>query len=133
MTTPTILLLDADDDTRLMYGDYLRLRGFICVACDSPSAAWTLSTMADILVTEIAVETRVDGLALVRKVRDRHSTHALPTIVLTASASARDRQRATEAGCDVFLAKPCYPEVLVDEIVRLLQRSARHDEHADAS
>ena len=48
-------------------------------------------------------------------------TKAIPVIVLTACGWRSERDRARAAGCDVFLAKPCLPDLLVREIRRLLR------------
>ncbi len=46
----------------------------------------------------------MDGLQASRLIKEKHPN--LPIIALTANAFDNDRQRALEAGCDEFLAKP---------------------------
>jgi CheY-like chemotaxis protein len=43
-------------------------------------------------------------------------------IALTGHALAGHSQGALEAGCDLFLTKPCLPERLLEEILALLDR-----------
>ena len=51
-------------------------------------------------------------------------TKRIPVIVLTARAWEGDRERALGCGCDLFLAKPCLPQVLTQAIRRLLTHGA---------
>jgi len=43
-------------------------------------------------------------------------------VALTAHDGAGELQRATNAGCDWFVPKPCPPDALVTEIRRVLRR-----------
>lgn len=61
----------------------------------------------------------MDGVELVTRLKGDDGTKSIPVIVLTACAWQSDRDRAA-AGCEVFLTKPCLPDVLVREIRRVL-------------
>jgi len=43
-------------------------------------------------------------------------------VASTAHEESGERQRATNAGCGWFVPKPCPPDALVDEILRVLAR-----------
>lgn len=58
----------------------------------------------------------MSGLDTLRALRDIAETNDIPIIDLSAAASERDRQRATDAGFHRYLTKP----VKVDEIVSAL-------------
>jgi two-component system, cell cycle response regulator DivK len=47
-----------------------------------------------------------DGLDLTRSLRAQRRWMQIPIVALTAYATLEDRNRALEAGCDDFLAKP---------------------------
>jgi two-component system, cell cycle response regulator DivK len=115
-----VLLIDADDDNRSMYAEYLRSRGLTVVTATASDEGLSKSSAADVIVTGIRLAGTFDGVELVRRIRVSARTAHSPIIVLTACAFEPDQQRALAAGCDRFLPKPCLPEQLESEIRRLL-------------
>jgi two-component system, cell cycle response regulator DivK len=77
------------------------------------------------VITAILLPGEMDGIALVAALRADLRTREIPIIVLTACAWPTQRLRAHQAGCDVFLPKPCLPEELLAEVRRLLVSSRR--------
>jgi CheY-like chemotaxis protein len=65
-----------------------------------------------------------DGLSLIRRVRrlDPASGGSVPAAALTAYTQEEDRQRALQAGFQVFLAKPVDPANLTAAVARLAGR-----------
>jgi CheY-like chemotaxis protein len=120
----TVLLVERDD-ARDLYAAYLPTEGFRVVVADSIEEARTLAATADVLVTAMNVRRRRDGLDLVEALRTDTRTSTLPIVVLSASARAEDARRAVDAGCDVFLPKPCLPVELAVEIRHALIGRAR--------
>ena len=116
----TVLLVGPAQDDRAMYAEYLRCRGVTPIETDDPSAALAAAADADAVVTGIHLTEGADGLELIRRLRAADRTHLTPVIVLTASVLVTDRQRATAAGCDAFLPKPCDPDTLLAEIRRVM-------------
>ena len=47
-------------------------------------------------------------------------TDAIPIIALTAHALEEDREKALQAGCDGYLAKPVEPRRVVQEVERFV-------------
>lgn len=60
----------------------------------------------------------VDGLTLTRMIKADPATARIPVVALTAAAMQQDRDRAREAGCDGFIAKPLDTRSLGAEIAR---------------
>jgi two-component system, cell cycle response regulator DivK len=119
---PVVLLVEDYRDDREMYADYLRGHGFHVVATENASQAFALAHTAHVVVTDIRVAGAFDGIKLLRRLRSSERTLQIPVIVVTASVTERERQRATDAGCTSFLPKPCLPESLAAEIQRVLAR-----------
>ncbi|MBU6498708.1 MAG: response regulator transcription factor, partial [Rhodospirillales bacterium] len=61
-----------------------------------------------------------DGLALVRRLRDRRN--ALPVLILTARDGLDDRVLGLDAGADDYLTKPFHMPELISRIRALLRR-----------
>jgi signal transduction histidine kinase len=68
-----------------------------------------------------------DGYALLREVWDQQPdvARSMCAIALTARTKTADRELASEAGFNAFLAKPVDPADLIRNVIRLLRRS-RH-------
>jgi CheY-like chemotaxis protein len=125
MPQASVLLIEPDDDSRSMYTEYLEACGFMPQTADTTDDGLRSALHADVVVTGIRVPGSFDGVELVRRLRESEPAKHTPIIVLTACAFDTDQQRALAAGCDAFLAKPCLPDRLANEIRHLLpERSA---------
>jgi CheY-like chemotaxis protein len=63
---------------------------------------------------------RVDGWTLTREIKGNTKTRDVLVVVFSASDRDKDLQAAEDAGADGFIAKPCDPHVIVNELSRLL-------------
>jgi DNA-binding response OmpR family regulator len=62
----------------------------------------------------------IDGLAVLRKIRERH---AVPVIMLTAKGDETDRVVGLELGADDYLGKPFSPRELLARLRAVLRRT----------
>jgi CheY-like chemotaxis protein len=108
---PTLLIVDDDAAARLIYSEYLRLQGWVVFTAADGRAALDKATglRPDVVVLDLTMP-RVDGWTVLKYMRESSWTDAIPVVVVTGSAEARED--AFEAGCDAFLSKPCPPETL---------------------
>ena len=120
------LIVDADLDTREMYAAWLAFSGFnILQARTADEALAHARTQAPSVITlEIGLAGAKDGCELCVALKEDASTRAIPILVVTAWALGGHIERARLAGCDAVLVKPVSPQVLLDEIHRLLGRTA---------
>ena len=63
----------------------------------------------------------VDGLSVVQELKRDERTRNVPILALTAHAMRGDEERALQAGCDGYLAKPISPKKVVEEVKRYLK------------
>jgi signal transduction histidine kinase len=82
----------------------------------------------DVIVTDFMMP-EMDGVTMLRALRDDERTRDIPAIVLTAKNQLDDRLLAREAGADIYLSKPFSPRELEAAILRLLEKQGRHVEH----
>jgi len=120
--TVLALLAARDSDTRQMYAEYLRQFTYeIDEAEDGPEAlAKAMSRHPAVIATDSQLP-RVSGLELCRLLRSDVLTRSIPIIVMTDDAIANEVDQCDLA--DAVLVKPCLPERLATEIVRLLSQS----------
>lgn len=73
----------------------------------------------DLVVTDINMPD-INGLELIRFVRQSQHLGAVALLVISTQSSERDRARSLALGADDFLAKPFAPEQLVGAVTRCL-------------
>ena len=101
--------------------------GFLPLPVSNARDGLTVARKADIIVTDLLLLGDIDGIEFIARLKRDERTKRIPLIVLTACAWKSDRERAEEAGCDVFLAKPCLPDHLLREVRLLLAASKLRD------
>jgi two-component system cell cycle response regulator DivK len=118
------LLADRDDDTRRMYGAFLRSLAIdVDEASDGREAlAKALARPYDVVITDTRLP-GINGYELCQLLRRDVATKATPIIIVTAEAIATNIERARKAGADQVLVKPCVPDQLLMEMRRLVGRS----------
>lgn len=118
---PLILLVEDFADAREMYREYLEFSGFrVATACDGREAIEKARALdPDLVLMDLSLP-GIDGWEATRILKADEPTRHLTIVALSAHALAPEGQRAREAGCDGFIAKPCLPPELVAEISRYL-------------
>ena len=79
--------------------------------------------LAPALVIVDAMTPGIDGIELLRQLRQMEQYRSIPVLVLSDIGSEREVVRALEAGADDCIRKPFSPTELVARIDRLLRRS----------
>ena len=121
-----VLIVDDVEDNRRIYTMFLTAAGFeVQSASDGHEALAKVRTLKpDVVVMDFAIP-GIDGWQVTRRLKRDPQTRRIPVIALTGHALAGAEQRARQAGCDMFLTKPCLPEDLQQHIERLIAGSAR--------
>jgi CheY-like chemotaxis protein len=119
---PLVLLVDDDSDSQFMYRKALEHSGFdVRVARDgNEGIAEARSDRPDLIVMDVCMPC-VDGWQATRILKGDPSTLAIPIVILTASSSPDDSERAKNVGCDAFVLKPCDLTMLVNIVQRVLR------------
>lgn len=118
---PLILIVEDQVDLRQLYVEQLLLSGFDVIEAANGADAIT-STSAqfpDVVLMDLSLPI-VDGWEATRRLKTDPRTAHIPVVALTAHDGAGELQRATTAGCDWFVPKPCPPDTLIAEIRRVL-------------
>lgn len=121
---PRVLLVDDFEDAREMYADYLSVCGFDTdqAASGDDGLAMARDRRPDVILMDLSLP-GLDGWEVTRRLKGDPLTRNIPVIALTAHAYQGDEARARSAGCDAFVTKPCLPEQVRLEILRLLTES----------
>lgn len=129
-----ILIVDDLKDVRDLYGHFLRQRGFRVAWANDGHEAFdsALRLQPDLIIMDLSMP-RMRGGEATRRLKAEEKTKHIPVVVLTAYASDDMAQTALAAGFDGFLTKPCWPDALLAEINRQLERKDAKDSAADTS
>ena len=117
-----ILIVDDYPDALDIWALYLGSMGYrVSTAGDGAAAiAQAELLLPDLIVLDLELP-RVSGFDVAKRLRANPDTQFIPLIAATGYSHMRQLDRAREAGFDRIVIKPCDPDVLVEEIERLLQ------------
>ncbi len=122
---PLVLVVEDYPDAREMYVEYLKFAGFRVAEARNGVEALdrAFELHPDVILMDLALP-RMDGWEATRRLKTDVRTRSIPVVALTGHALAGHAEGARQAGCDVFVTKPCLPGLLVDEIRRLMRQVA---------
>ena len=115
-----VIIVDDHGDTRAGYAEFLNVFGFDVRA--GGDAEQLRAMMSDALPDAVVLDLqlpRTDGWQLTREIKENSKTRHIAVIVVSACVMPAEREAAQAAGCDVFIAKPCDPMDIVNELRRL--------------
>ncbi len=109
-----VLVVDDSVTTRTLEKSILEAAGYeVQVATDGVEALERLSRLSfDLILSDVQMP-RVDGLALVRAVRQDARLKGLPVVLVSSLDSAEQRAAGLEAGADAYLSKAEFEQGLL--------------------
>jgi two-component system cell cycle response regulator DivK len=123
--TRKILLVEDNEDNRIIYATALRFSGYEVVEAITGTEGVRLAQTAgpDLILMDISVP-ELDGWQATAILKADPATASIPIIAVTAHALPEDEARSMSAGCDGYLAKPITPAALIAEVDRRLGRTS---------
>jgi two-component system, cell cycle response regulator DivK len=124
-TRPLVLIAEDQADLRQLYVQELTMSGFDVIEAENGADAifHTADRTPDVVLMDLSLPV-VDGWEATRRLKADARTAHIPVVALTAHDGSGELQRATRAGCDWFVPKPCLPNDLIEEIRRVLDGGA---------
>jgi CheY-like chemotaxis protein len=121
---PHVLVVDDDAWILRMVSTVLEKRGYTVERATNgeDALARALARTPDLLITDVMMP-RMDGWALVRRLRAHTQLAVLPVIFLTALSAEDDRIRGFRLGADDYLTKPFRFEELDLRVTKTLRRT----------
>ena len=119
----TILVVEDQEDNRQILRDLLASSGFLMIeAHDGQQAlAMARSQRPDLILMDIQLPV-VDGYEATRSIKRDPELKHIPVIAVTSYALSGDEERAREAGCDAYVAKPYSTRNLLAKIGQFLEQ-----------
>ena len=117
----TVLHVEDNPSNRMIVRDLLRFRGYrvIEVADGGEALAAAERERPDIILMDVQLP-RISGFEAARRIKARDDLRSIPIVAVTSFALGGDEQKAMDAGCDAYLAKPYKPKELLRVIQELL-------------
>lgn len=118
---PLVLIVEDQRDLRHLYAEQLAQAGFdVIEAADGATAILrSREAVPDLVLMDLSLP-GIDGWDATQRLKHDAATAAIPVIALTAHDGGDDLRRATDAGCEWFIPKPCPPDALITEVRRVL-------------
>jgi CheY-like chemotaxis protein len=122
---PLILIVEDHLELRELYVQQLTISGFDVIEAGNGADAvlHTTSRFPDVVLMDLSLPI-VDGWEATRRLKADERTAHIPVVALTAHDGSGELERATRAGCDWFVPKPCAPDALITEVRRVLAARA---------
>jgi PAS domain S-box-containing protein len=125
---PYILLADDNADMRDYVGRLLTSRYEVETVTDGEAALASIARRVPDLVVADIMMPRLDGLALLAKLRADPCTRVLPVILVSARAGEDAKEEGLAAGADDYLVKPFSARELLAQIAANVKMTrVRHD------
>lgn len=117
----SVLIIDDNKDMREIYSTFFEQAGFKVHTSNDGLAGITavVDTHPTVIIVD-ALMPEMNGFDFLANLKNNTSVKT-PVIVVTSLANEEDKQKALEAGADLYLVKTDYAgEKLVDEVNRFL-------------
>jgi len=103
----SVMVVDDEPDFCTVVGELLSACNYFVYKAYSAMEAFQLldQVRPDLILADVMMP-EVDGLALLRRLRQDPNWTGIPTIVVSARVRHEDRMAAMLAGADAFIAKP---------------------------
>ena len=118
------ILVVEDNEMNMQLVEYLLEEGgYDIVKATSGEEALSVtrdSASLDLILMDIHLP-GMDGLSVVRQMKENGATARIPILALTAHAMRGDKDRFLEAGCDCYISKP----IDVKTFIRSIEQYSR--------
>jgi two-component system cell cycle response regulator DivK len=123
-TSNTVLLVEDNEDNRIIYATALRFAGYEVLEAVSGTEGLgkTREEKPGLVLMDISIP-EIDGWEATAILKADPATRHIPIIAVTAHALPEDERRSTAVGCDGYLPKPIPPAALIGEVDRRFGRS----------
>jgi len=116
-----ILIVDDSEFVRNYHAYILKNASFEVITavdgCDGLEKLYTNN--CDLIMTDINMN-RMDGYEFIRRVRAEPRYRELPIFIVSTESESKDKMKGYQAGANLYLVKPCSPEMMVENLRMVL-------------
>lgn len=127
MTKPLVLLIDDEVAYAKVIGEALKKHGFEVIIAGNAGEALEIfqQTKPSLILLDVMMP-EIDGLTLLKWLREHSEQEDLPIHVVSAKAQEADKQAALKAGANGFIAKPFSLDELLQTVGTYLPNGAKN-------
>ena len=118
-------VLVADDNGIILktLSKVLKSKNYVTITAENGLEALRLASQEkpDLIITDLLMP-KMDGITLIKKLKDQSSTRDIPIMMLTAKDEVDTEVEGIDAGADDYLTKPVNAKRLLARVSRLLTR-----------
>jgi adenylate cyclase len=127
-TPPRILAVDDNPNNLEILKVRLEAEGYeVVTAADGEEALTQAHELTPDLVLLDVLMPKLDGIAVLKQLKQETAQRFLPIILVTAKSDTRDIVQGLDAGGDEYLTKPFEPAALIARVRSLLRVKELHD------
>lgn len=112
-----VLVVEDQDDNRKIVRDLLSSAGYDVIEATTGDEGVEVAAaeVPDLILMDIQLP-GIDGYEATRRIKANPTIQHIPIIVVTSYALSGDENKAIDAGCNAYFAKPYSPRKLLDKI-----------------
>ena len=116
-----ILIIEDTEDNRQILRDLLGMAGYTMVEAHdgAEGVAQAAEHKPDLILMDIQMPV-MDGYEATRLIKADPALKSIPVIAVTSYALSGDEEKAREAGCDGYIAKPFSPRQMLAKVREIL-------------
>jgi len=120
----TLFVIDDDPEMLWFITDILKKHYNVISITESVSVFKILETVQPHLIISDIMMPQLDGISLIKKIKENNRTAHIPFILLSAKNTPEEQTEGISAGAEAYIVKPFNVEYLQSVIERLLQRQS---------
>lgn len=117
----TIMVVDDSASLRQVVSIALKGAGYnVIEACDGKDALTKLAgTKVNLVISDVNMP-NMDGITLLKEIRNRPELRFTPVIMLTTESQEAKKQEGRNAGAKAWVVKPFQPAQMLDAVAKLI-------------
>jgi CheY-like chemotaxis protein len=117
----TILVVEDEHINRELLKIFLEKKYQLTFAADFDTAlSYVDGTAFDLIITDIRLGSRLDGIKLLQHVRKGTQNTSTPVVAYTASDTSINQKSFADEGFNDFIAKPVLQDEMLEKIAELI-------------
>lgn len=119
MTSPVVLLVDDNEDCRIIYGSTLRHAGYTVRTAEDglECLASAEEKLPDLILLDIGMP-RMDGMEALGRLKENPRTQGIPVVAVSARVGKDQHEKVLRAGFSEVLLKPITPADILASVQR---------------
>ena len=121
MDSPVVLVVDDNEDSRIIYGSALRHAGYaVRTANDGVQCVESaVANAPDLILLDISMP-RLDGMQALEQLKTDPRTSTIPVVAVSARVNKEQHDTVLKAGFSEVLLKPITPAKILESVKRFV-------------